>query len=84
MIKRLRDWMKEVLIGTMFACILFTVNLVFILKSNGLLKTEEEWYSFGACLMQIIPMIMAFVIVFHFVTFFVFYSIEKIYKYIRG
>ena len=84
MIERFREWMSEAFPTAILASMFVTVNWIFILKSNGFLKTEEEWYSFGAFLMNIIPMIMAAIIVFHAVIFFVFYAIEKLYKYIRG
>lgn len=84
MIERLREFSKDVFPVSIFASGFVIIEWIFRLKSNGLLKTEEEWYSFGAFLMNIIPMIMAAIIVFHAVIFFVFYSIEKLYKYIRG
>lgn len=84
MIERLREFSKDVFPVSIFASGFVIIEWIFRLKSNGLLKTEEEWYSFGAFLMQTIPMLMAFLITIQFAFFFVFYFIEKLYKYIRG
>jgi hypothetical protein len=84
MIERFREWMGEAFPTAILASVFVTVNWLFVLKSKGLLKTEEEWYSFGAFLMNMIPLIMGGTIVFLAVIFFVFYSIEKLCRYIRG
>lgn len=84
MIERFREWMSEAFPTAILASVLTVVNWIFLLKSNGFLKTEEEWYSFGAFLMDIVPIIMAGVIIFHAVIFFVCFFIEKLYLYIKG
>lgn len=84
MIERFREWVAVAFFSGILVSVIMTINWIFVFKSNGFLKTEEEWYSFGAFLINIIPMIVAGTIVFNAAIFFVFYSIEKLYKYIRG
>lgn len=78
MIEKLRDWMTDSFPTAIFVSAFLTINWIFVLKSKGLLKTEEEWFGFGAFLMNVIPMTIGFIIVFHLVVFFIFYSIEKL------
>jgi hypothetical protein len=80
MIERLRDWTRDSFATAILASVFVIINWVFVLKSKGLLKTEEELYGFGAFLMNVIPMIMGVIIIFHLVMFFIFYSIEKLYE----
>lgn len=76
--ERLRDWMSDIFPTTIFVSVFLTINWIFVLKSKGFLKTEEEWYGFGAFLMNVVPMIVGFLIVFQFLVFFIFYSVEKL------
>jgi hypothetical protein len=76
--EKLKNWMGEAFPTAILVSIFFIINWIFVLKSQGLLKTEEEWYGFGAFLMNVIPITVGFVIVFHLIAFFVFYSVEKL------
>lgn len=78
---RFYDWMSESIPSSIFVSILVTINWTFTLKSKGFLKTEEEWYAFGAFLMNVIPTIMATVIILFIVTYPVFYSVERLYRF---
>lgn len=81
MICKLKDFLEETLPASIFAIVFVVVNWIFVLKSKGMLKTEEEWYSFGAFLMHVVPTLLAILIFFHLAIFCVCYGLLKVYNY---
>jgi TRAP-type C4-dicarboxylate transport system permease large subunit len=74
--KSLNDFLEVTLPASIFAILFIVVQWIFTLKSNGFLKTEEEWYSFGAFVMEVVPSLIAFIIIIHLIIFCVCYPIE--------
>ena len=76
MIGKLNDFLEVTLPASIFAILFIVVQWIFTLKSKGFLKTEEEWYSFGAFVMQVAPLLMTYCIIIHIAVCCVCYPIE--------
>lgn len=84
MICKLRDFLEATLPASIFAILYVVISWIFVLKSKGMLKTEEEWYGFGASVMDVVPKLFAILIFWHIAAFTLCYTVMKIYCYFKG